>query len=232
MNRAVKPLSHEHDRQLAPAGGDDLHQPLEAIQRVAVDVVGLIDEQHDRLPGFSYHLLEQALAPFGLGGRFQVGVAGDVEKERHDQVWQRHPRFVDREAARDDDVLVGGDVVLQPVHHHGLAGPDGTADRHQAPGTDGRDHIVAELAQAVGLELSGVNPVPDDPEVAHGLSGQHSFVPFGLERNRSTMVLAISALSSVRWRSSEMKVRASASSAPSGLPSLSAMPWRASSSLR
>ena len=110
---------------------------------MAVDIVGLIDEQHDRLPRLAHDLLEQPLATFGLRGSLEVGITGDVEKQRHDQIRQRHARFVDREAARDDDVLLRGDVVLQPVHHHRLARADGTADRDQAPGPDGRGHIVA-----------------------------------------------------------------------------------------
>ena len=76
-------------------------------------------------------------------------------------------RLVDREATRDDDVLFGADVVLLPVHHHRHARTDRAADRDQATGPGRCDHIIAQLAQAVGLEVPGVHPVRDDPEMAH-----------------------------------------------------------------
>ena len=197
-----------------------------------MDVVSLVDEQHDGLAGLAHHLLEQAFASFGLGGGLEIGVGADVEKQRHDQVRQCHARLVDRKAARDDDVLVRTDVVLQPVHHHRLARTDWSANRDQATGSDRCDHIIAQLAQAVGLEVPGVRPVRDDPEMAHDLGGQHSLVLFGLRRKRSAIALVISAFSSVRFRSCAMKASASGSSAPSGLPSRLAMLRRASSSLR
>lgn len=78
---------------------------------------------------------------------------------------------------RDDDVLVGADVVLESVHHHRLARTNGTADRDQAPRPDGREHILSQLAKALGLEVSSVHPMRDDPEAAHDLGGQHSLVP-------------------------------------------------------
>ena len=139
-----------------------------------MDVVSLIDEQHNGLAGLAHHLLEQAFAPFGLGGGFEIGVGADVEKQRHDQVRQCHARLVDRKAARNDDVLVGAAVVLQLVHHHRLARADLSAVRNQASGPDRRDHVIAELAQAVGREVADVCPVRDDPEVANDLGGQHS----------------------------------------------------------
>ena len=225
-------MPHEHHRELAPAGGDELHQPLQTIEGVAMDVVRLVDEQHDGLAGLAHQLLEQPLAPFGLGGRLEIGVGAHVEEQRHDEVRQGHARLVDRQAARDDDVLAGADVVLEPVHHHRLARTNGAADCDQAPRPDGREHILAQLAKALGLEVSSVHPVRDDPEAAHDLGSQHSLVPFGRRRNRSAMARAISVLSSVRFRSFAMKSSASSSSAPRGFPSRSAMPRRASSSLR
>lgn len=42
-------MSDQHHRQGAATGIDDLHEPLEPVERVAVEIVSFVDEQHDRL---------------------------------------------------------------------------------------------------------------------------------------------------------------------------------------
>ena len=49
-------MPDEDHRQIAPATGDDLHQSLQSVEGSAMQVMGFIDEQSDRLAGANHEL--------------------------------------------------------------------------------------------------------------------------------------------------------------------------------
>ena len=59
-------MADQHDGQLPAAFGDQLDQALERGERLGVQVVGVVDEQRDRLSGSPEQLLQVALAALGL----------------------------------------------------------------------------------------------------------------------------------------------------------------------
>ena len=64
-------------------------------------------------------------------------------------------------------MITFGSVTRGLSNHHRFARTDRTANRKPATSPDRCDHIIAQLTQAVGLEVPGVYPVRDDPAMAH-----------------------------------------------------------------
>ena len=89
-----------------------LDQALQAGERVMVQVVRLIDHQHDRLLAFAHEIAQFPLAQLALLGDLRLLVRGQVTEQRRDQCTQRGPALLDGDRLRHDYPILARQQVL------------------------------------------------------------------------------------------------------------------------
>src|SRR3546814_6224041 len=91
-------MADQKDRQQHAGISHHLHQPLEAGQRLVVQVMRLVDHQYDRALALAHDVAQVALAALGLLGNLHLGtVTGrEIVEQRLDQRGQRGAALVDR----------------------------------------------------------------------------------------------------------------------------------------
>jgi hypothetical protein len=143
------------DGKPAAAALDQLHQAFELDQRVAVQVMGLIDEEHHRLLVLAHQVTKLAFALLAARNA-DLLLGGQVVEQRSDQGGELDAAFLDRQRLRDRDLALLVQDLLQPSQQHGLAAADHTTDRNQAALVDGTAHILHQLFVVPGLVVPGL----------------------------------------------------------------------------
>ncbi len=70
-------MADQEDGQEYAGVGDHLHKPLQAGQRLVVEIVRFVDHEYDRAPALLHQIAKVALATLGLLGDLHLGaVAG------------------------------------------------------------------------------------------------------------------------------------------------------------
>jgi hypothetical protein len=103
------------------------------------------------LPARATRLEQLALAPLALGGDPRLLVTREIVDERRDQRRHGGARLVDREAARDDDLPLLGDLALEAVEERRLAHADRPGDGDEAASSEPAAQGASDLAVRLGL---------------------------------------------------------------------------------
>src|SRR3546814_834719 len=222
-------MADQKDRQQHAGISHHLHQPLEAGQRLVVQVMRLVDHQYDRALALAHDVAQVALAALGLLGNLHLGtVTGrEIVEQRLDQRGQRGAALVDRKRLGDGDLARPGQLVLDAAQQVRLARSDQAGDDDQPAGLHGRTDLAHEVALMPCPEVADALERAGEP-VAGLNVGEHQLVP-RLDWNRSRMRSAMMVVSSVSPSSASMKARSASGSEPSGRRSWSTMAWRAAS---
>src|SRR3546814_3081553 len=70
-------MADQKDRQQHAGISHHLHQPLEAGQRLVVQVMRLVDHQYDRALALAHDVAQVALAALGLLGNLHLGTRSE-----------------------------------------------------------------------------------------------------------------------------------------------------------
>lgn len=115
-----------------------------------MQVMRLVDDQHDRLLALAHQGAQRAFAHLSLFRDRRILVRRQVAEQGCDQRAECGPALLDRHRLRHDDPVVLGQQLLQPAHDR-LAGTDHPAQRHQVAVVDGLFDVLQQLAMMRGL---------------------------------------------------------------------------------
>src|SRR3546814_4737145 len=133
-------MADQKDRQQHAGISHHLHQPLEAGQRLVVQVMRLVDHPYDRALALAHDVAQVALAALGLLGNLHLGtVTGrEIVEQRLEQRGQRGSALVDRKRPGDGDLARPGQLVLDAAPPVRLARSDQAGDEAKPDGLPGR----------------------------------------------------------------------------------------------
>ncbi len=143
-------MAHENDGE-GPMAGHRLHQALEAGQGAAAQIVGVINDEDDRLAGTLEGRPQQTLTPLGLRGHGLGRIVRHVQKQGRDQNVQVDPVLGDRQRAGKAHPRLSGIAFFQMLDQGGLADPVCLQGRDTAPC---REMSLLEIGRA---DLHGGN---------------------------------------------------------------------------
>src|SRR3954469_21010650 len=92
-------IADQQHRQDHACASSQLHEPLESGQRLVVQLMGLVDDQHHGMLVLAHEVAQLALTPFGLLGDLDLAAVAGRQVVEHglDQRWQRRAALIDRQ---------------------------------------------------------------------------------------------------------------------------------------
>ena len=177
-------VADQQHRQDHACASSQLHQPLEAGQRLVVQLVGLVDDQHHGMLVLAHEVPQLSLAPFGLLGDLDLATVAGRQVVEHglDQREQRRAALVDGQRLRHGDPVGPAEFLLDAGQQMRLAGADQARDDDQPAGLRHGVDLADQRALVFGLEVAGPLEGPGQPEMRLHV-GEHQPLPAVLKRS-------------------------------------------------
>ena len=211
-------MPNQQHRQHHTGAGRQLHQPLEADQRLVVQVMGFVHDQHDRVLVLAHEVAQFALAPFRLCGDLDLAAVAGRQVVEHglDERGQRRAALVHCQRLRNRNPVEPCEFLLDPGQQMRLARADQARDDDQPASLHDRADLADQGALMLGFEVADPVERPCQPEMRLHV-GEHQPLLALLKCSRTRA--ATVSRSSVSASSASMKPRSGSGRPPNGLES-------------
>src|SRR5919198_2441949 len=162
-------MASQHYRQLAATAAHPLDDALEAAQRLTVELMSVVDKEHDRFFMVQDKLDQGPFAFLGLGWRLTVFLSRQIIKQCQLQRAEVHPIYIHSKRFGDRKAAFFFEPVLKLPQQRGFTAADHAGERDQAALADGGLQLLQPLLVVVGLKIATLAQAASEPKMVHDL---------------------------------------------------------------